>query len=424
MLKMLIVAIFFINLSAQDTQTLDKIIAVIGDEMVTKGDVDLALMQLKVQQGWTDAQTELQRDLIMGRLIDEKLLYVKSKLDTIQVDEDQLTQESDARWRDIVARASQYGGEAYIEKVYNDKARNIKKRLKDKLKREMAVYALRQQEMQKIRISRSEVEQFFRSKKDSLPQQPVRVELANIVMKITANESRLEAAYQKALDAIKQLKSGKDFAELAKEVSEGPSAQTGGYLGKVQRGNFVKEYEDGVDLLDKRDDITETPVLSPFGYHVIKLHSKTDVETETSHILFMAQPDESDVQRALTRLDSIRREIVAGNITFEMAVQKYSDDESTKMKSGYLGIFPLESIPDENTKNLLQLMIDDELSRAYQINAQNVQIVKLIKKYDASSYNLNNDYSAIENMALNYKRNTYFVKMLQSLKDEIPIEIY
>lgn len=74
---------------------------------------------------------------------------------------------------------------------------------------------------------------------------------------------------QQAKDIIAKLKAGGKFEELAK-VSKDGSANNGGDLDWANPGSFVKPFSDAMIAL-KDGQITETPVKTQFGYHVIKL---------------------------------------------------------------------------------------------------------------------------------------------------------
>jgi len=70
---------------------------------------------------------------------------------------------------------------------------------------------------------------------------------------------------------IAQIKSGKDFAELAKKNSQDPgSAKNGGDLGWFSPSSMVKEFGEAVTHLEN-GQMTETPVQTQFGFHIIKL---------------------------------------------------------------------------------------------------------------------------------------------------------
>lgn len=74
-----------------------------------------------------------------------------------------------------------------------------------------------------------------------------------------------------AMEIIKQLKNKEEFSQLAKKHSIGPSGKNEGKLGWFKSGQMVKEFEEAIFTL-KTGTITETPVKTKFGYHIIKLN--------------------------------------------------------------------------------------------------------------------------------------------------------
>ena len=76
-----------------------------------------------------------------------------------------------------------------------------------------------------------------------------------------------------AIDVINMLNDGDDFVELAKNKSTGPSGPSGGDLGWFKRGQMVPPFEKAAFSLNK-NEITQRPVQTQFGWHVIKIFDK------------------------------------------------------------------------------------------------------------------------------------------------------
>ena len=76
-----------------------------------------------------------------------------------------------------------------------------------------------------------------------------------------------------AIDVINMLNNGNDFAELAKNKSTGPSGPSGGDLGWFKRGQMVPPFEKAAFSLNK-NEISQRPVQTQFGWHVIKIFDK------------------------------------------------------------------------------------------------------------------------------------------------------
>jgi peptidyl-prolyl cis-trans isomerase C len=88
----------------------------------------------------------------------------------------------------------------------------------------------------------------------------------------------LVATEAEAKDVIAQLGKGGDFAKIAKDKSKDPGSQEkGGDLGWFSLGGMVKPFGDAVSKLQK-GGITQTPVQTQFGWHVIKLNDIRDAQ--------------------------------------------------------------------------------------------------------------------------------------------------
>ena len=107
-------------------------------------------------------------------------------------------------------------------------------------------------------------------------QSPERVDAAHIL--ITTADRSAEEAESIAKEVLAKLEEGADFEELAREYSEDPSAQrNGGQLGFFARGQMVKPFEDAAFAMTTEGELSE-PVLSQFGYHIIRFNSRTAAE--------------------------------------------------------------------------------------------------------------------------------------------------
>ncbi len=86
--------------------------------------------------------------------------------------------------------------------------------------------------------------------------------------KVRASHILVEKQSQ-ALKVLEELKAGADFGGLAKKYSTCPSGKRGGDLGQFGRGQMVREFEQAAFAL-KPGQVTEQPIKTQFGYHIIK----------------------------------------------------------------------------------------------------------------------------------------------------------
>ena len=171
------------------------------------------------------------------------------------------------------------------------------------------------------------------------------IRASHILIKIDQKASQAEQDEAKRrIDSIyTALKAGADFAELAKKVSDCPSKQRGGDLNWFTRHQMVKEFEDAAFALQKGE--LSKPVQSPFGWHVILLTDRKQLEPFEFHkdniMKFMEQRGirESVVERKLDEmvknsngaytkeeiLDMRADSLAAGDMQMRYLIKEYHD---------------------------------------------------------------------------------------------------
>jgi len=132
----------------------------------------------------------------------------------------------------------------------------------------------------RVRVEDDEVKTYYEEHQDEF-YSPETVEARHILIQLDkdADEMAVEAARLRAAEIHARALKGEDFAELAKQFSEGPSKAQGGYLGTFERGRMVKPFEDKAFSL-QAGEISE-PIRTDFGWHIIKVEKHTAAETLT-----------------------------------------------------------------------------------------------------------------------------------------------
>jgi peptidyl-prolyl cis-trans isomerase D len=109
---------------------------------------------------------------------------------------------------------------------------------------------------------------------------PDRVHVAHILFKTTGKTPAEVTTLEKtARDVLAQVKAGQDFAELAKQYSEDSSAEQGGDLGWIVRGQTVKEFEDAA--FSMKPGQTSDLIKTEYGFHIIKVLDKQTAHLQT-----------------------------------------------------------------------------------------------------------------------------------------------
>jgi len=129
-----------------------------------------------------------------------------------------------------------------------------------------------------VEISDDEIADYY----DEHPaefQNPKTVEARHILIKVDpqANPEDVAKAKDRIESVLQKAKDGQDFAELAKQFSEGPSKDKGGYLGSFRREAMVKPFSDKAFAM-QAGEISD-PVKTQFGWHIIKVDKVNDAST-------------------------------------------------------------------------------------------------------------------------------------------------
>ena len=122
----------------------------------------------------------------------------------------------------------------------------------------------------KVKLSDEEIREYYDENLETF-KRPKTVEARHILLKVSrdADPETVKKIKDKALHILKLAREGKDFAELAKQYSEGPTRDKGGYLGTFKKEAMVKPFADVAFKL-KPGEISE-PVRTRFGWHLIKV---------------------------------------------------------------------------------------------------------------------------------------------------------
>ncbi|MBA3009711.1 MAG: SurA N-terminal domain-containing protein [Proteobacteria bacterium] len=132
----------------------------------------------------------------------------------------------------------------------------------------------------KVVVSEEQIGNFYEQNLDRF-KIPEKVQARHILIKVeeTADEKTVETAREQAEKIYEKAAKGEDFAELAKEFSQGPSKDSGGYIGVFEKESMVKPFGDTAFSM-KVGEISK-PVRTMFGWHIIKLEARFEATVET-----------------------------------------------------------------------------------------------------------------------------------------------
>ena len=351
-------------------------------------------------------------------MIDEKLVYAQSELDSISVTDEEVKQRIDYQ---ISVFQQQYGSIKRVEEMYGMSIEKIKRELRDDVRKNLMVQRMRQTKFAGIEASRREVEEFFHTYKDSIGLIPEKLSIFHIFKNPKASERIKKKSRELAQSLLDSLKAGADMSVLAKEYSDDPgSAALGGDLGFVKRGVFYPEFEAAAFTLapGEYSEVIESPV----GFHIIYMVERRGESIHTKHILIKIEPDENADLDAIQFLSDLRDSIINGNGTFQEFAKKYSDDDQTSAYGGDLGTFYLNQL-DKNLLDIVSKLKEGEISfprrLEYAPGTYGYHIVYLKERVPQHPASLEEDYKQLDQLATEYKKQKEYEKWIGELKKRI-----
>ncbi len=413
------------SLWSQERQLIDRIVAVVDDEIILQSEVqqyayfEAVNQKIDLEKDKTAYQALEKR--ILESLINQKILLAQAKVDSIVVQESQVDQALDQQ---IQQRIDQAGGEEALEKILGKKISELRRFYRNDVRKQLLTQQIQSTRFNDVKVSRSDVEQFYATYKDSLPKVGESVNLSHILLEVKPGESayrEARALAQSLLDSIRR--KGGNFDELAKAFSSDPgSARKGGDLGWFNRSDFVKEYADAAVRLEEGQisDLVKTQ----FGYHIIQLLGRSGDKIHTKHILIGVKTTQEDKDRTLQRIRDIRQDILDNKVSFENAAVQYSDDPAKKGNLGNLGWIEISSLQDKAfllaaqglEKNAISEPVESSLVTGY-------HVIRLNDRRKERILTLKEDWQTIENYALNQKQNKEMSKWLDEIRSRFFVDI-
>lgn len=395
-------------------QRLDKIIAIVGDEIIMESDLNSALMILTYQNPRLNPKDPSLRKQVLDNLINTKLMIAKAIQDSITVSDEEVNQYLDF-W--ISEEVRRYGSEKRLEDVYGISITRLKLEYRDEVQKRLLAQKLQQQKFANVTVTPKEVEEFFEKYKDSIPEIPDQVELYHIVKEVEAITSSKSDIFDLAKRVRDSIIAGGDFADFARRYSADPGTRNeGGNLGWFERGKLYPEYEKAAFNLQIGE--ISLPVETPFGFHIIQTLDKKKDAVLTRHILFQIGLSNEDIERTKKFLSDLAERVKAGE-NFEELAKKYSDDKETKGFGGFLGKINVSDITSAEIVNLPVGGITPPMLYKTEGAKTSYHIVYKKRFIPKHTPKLPDDYKQIEKIALFFKQEKLFQEWIEKLKQEI-----
>ena len=413
----------FSVLTQGQPKTVDGVVAVVGGDIILKSDID-EQYDIFNRQNFGE---NISYCGVFEELLFQKLLIHHAEIDSVTVGEDEVESNMDRRIEQLI---QQMGDQKKLEEFYGKSVVEIKEEMRILIREQLTAQRMQMTVVEGIEVTPSEVREFYeRLPEDSIPLINAEVELRQIVKYPEISKEAQQEVIDKLIGLKDRIENGTSFSSMAILYSEDPgSNKKGGEYKAIQRGVFVKEFE-AIAFNLKKGQISD-PFKTEFGYHIVQLLEKRGEELDLRHILIKPKLTQDNLQEAKAYLDSILVGISSGDMTFDEAAMKYSEDEQTKFNGGQMSNFESGnnkfevSQLDRGLFSVINEMSEDEISAPnfYQSQDQReaFRIVRVDAKYAPHKANLDLDFTRIKGFALQEKQG----RLVQEWKDEKLLETF
>ena len=330
--KALLLSCFLMWADVCLAKTLDRVVAKVNNDIITLSTIeDKVSLMLERHTG---ESVESLMQIALDMIIDEKLQLQEAKRLKIPVDD-----ESVLKAIDDIKEKNHLTDDDMQQMLKSERSTmaQYKNRIKEHiLVSKVVSYQLRN----RINISEKEIKQYYATHQSAfyVPDQ-VHPQHILLIFDEKISEEQKQVKRKRAEEALKKIRDGEKFSEVAKQYSEDVSASTGGDLGFLERGKMVAAFQDAVFKL--RPGEVSGIVETSYGLHIIRLQEVRpgrtklyrEVKDDIDRILF-SEKREKGYKDWMAEL---RKATFIDVSLFETsAVAKKKEEESKDMKMAHL----------------------------------------------------------------------------------------
>ena len=391
----------------------DEVIWVVGDEAILLSDVEA--MRIQGQQeglrwhGNPDCS-------IPEQIAVQKLYLNQAIIDSVEVTDSEIAQGVEQYLENMI---SMIGSREKLEEYHKKSLSQIRADLRESYRERQMVQGMQQKLVKDITVSPAEVRRYFKDMpQDSLPFVPTEVEVQIITQQPKVEQEEINRVKEELRDYTDRINKGESsFQTLARLYSEDPgTARRGGELDYTGRGMLDPAFANVAFGLTDPKRVSKI-VESEFGFHIIQLIDKRGDKIKVRHILRKPVVNDEAINKALTRLDSIRTDIVDGKFPFEAGASIISDDKDTRNNQGLMANvtqegrtsrFKMADLPSEVARAVDTLSVGGISKPFTMINERGktvCAIVKLKSRIDGHKATITEDFQILKNLVLAKRRN-------------------
>ncbi len=408
-----------LSLAAQNNIA-EEVAWVVGDQPIWKSEIEEQYNNMQYENITIPGDPYC---FIPEQIAIEKLFLHQADIDTVEVSNSTIMSEVEARLNFYIA---QLGSKEKMEEYFRKPMSEMREQMVDMVRNSYKVNEVKRNLTKDVTATPSDVRKYFDAlPKDSVPYIPMQVEVQIIRFNPVIPRQEVEDVKARLRDMADKVNRGEsEFSTLAILYSEDQNTSIrGGETGFMGRAQLDPEYAAVAFNLNDPKKVSKI-VQTQYGYEIIQLIEKRGDRINTRRILLKPKVSENDLEQAMTRIDSLRTDIVDNKrFTFEQATE-ISQDKDTKNNQGLMvnsetgtPLFEMAQLPQEISK-IVNEMQPGEISKPFvmidpKLNSEVVAIVKLKNRIDPHRANISDDYQTIKNMYEDFQRQEIITKWLE-----------
>ena len=416
-----------VGASSQAQGIIDKIVGIVGNEIIMMSDIENQYIQMASQQMKVDGNTRCE---ILEDMMFQKLLYVQAQKDSLSVTPKEVETELDRRLSVFI---NQIGSEQKLEEYFGKTIKSIKDDLRSTIEEQMLAQKVQQKIIGDTKVTPSEVKNFFEKlPADSIPTIEAYYELSEIVIKPEVSKEDKEKVVAELNKIRERILNGERFSTMAVLYSEDPgSAMKGGELGFVSKTDLVPEFSQVAFNLTSPLDVSQV-VETEYGFHIIQMIEKKGNMMNFRHILMKPKVSMEALEAADKKANEVYSILQSDTISFIDAVKKYSNGDSKgsdgKVMNPYYGDARMTSdFLDPYTKSAVMPLKEGEYSKPF-LSSDNkgsrvIKIVRLDLDVKEHKANLKDDYLTLQRAALEDKNSRLIDEWVKDKVQSVYIKI-
>jgi peptidyl-prolyl cis-trans isomerase SurA len=410
---------------APQVERVGHIVAVVGDSAILNFDLQNAMLAREAQGQQLPesgpARDNLVQELLQERINELVLLQAALRDTSIVVLDEQINRAVQA---EIDERQAALGGPVAFEQALAQSGMTLvayRDLLTQQQRRRSLIdqfIARRMQGRKPPPISDLALQQAYEARRSQLERRPATVTFQQVVVRTEPSPQELARTKIRADSVFERVRAREDFEQLARRVSEDGTRERGGDLGFFRRNDMVREFADVAFAL--RPGEVSSPVLTQFGWHIIKVERVRGAEVQARHILIRNELTAADAQRARARADTVLQRLQAGADITELARQYGDRNEQVR-----IGPYPVE-----DASRMLSMDLGDvapgQVIGPVPVGGDDVAaqfvVVRVIEREVEREWSLD-DTMLRDNLRQTLERQLLFEEMMQELRRSTYVEV-